>query len=844
MTYPEGMGRTGEIDRGGFVRHVVLGVVVSVLVGGLVVVVGTGNGESLFRVRDAGAWLTNAGRGELVHVDALSGRTDARVHFKGAKGKLKVVHGPKGVYVVDEEGTIWRLDESTWKPSTPQEVGIGARLAVGVGWVYVVRDRSIQQLDPFSLDKAAEAVVAPAPVSREVIDDEGTLWAASPDTGDVLAVRDGRLDRSLRGGDPQDPILPTVAGGKATLTNADNRDARRTRLAGLEDPTPLADPGEIQVAARLESDRLYVGVGSRVARIDPDSRVLDSWGLGDTGGSLGEPLVNGSRVYVHDRDFQRLLVLDAQTGEKLPDVGELKDDAEIFVNNGFLFINNPNEPTAKIIDDKGQVLSVSDKYRDDVPSTDDQQGSAVKRPAPRPAPDPVDPTTSRDERHHQTPSIPDAGIPPIKLPDDPQTQRGDPNPTTPTAPVSDPPGPDPQYLPPVGTKPDPPSNVQAQCRTGPDATLSWDRSPSDPSADYELTVAGPQSGFPKTIKASQARSGSPAFEEAIASKAQYSILATNSTGRSTPATGTAPDCGTLPVVGSPPDPPTNLTDGCNRGYARIQWTPKAPAAGQETPTGHAISYTTAAGTFTDTSPANATSWDAPVPDAAGPITSVSVAYTSAAGTGTAANVGHTACASKPNISPISNVTSGEMAVTPVSITVDKPVTLTVSGAPPGISINGNTLAGTIPADALNLTQNKSTVRQQTYSVTVRAEDQDGNYSTATFQWTVKDDYMLMPNYVSPPRYGCGASCGESEIEGGLAFNPVFYPAYQTGVTYDADKVWRQEFQPGQPIKWGATVKFHYWNPSASECNPGVSQVPPASYCLVDQGWGPTNQSGG
>src|SRR6185295_10908969 len=110
------------------------------------------------------------------------------------------------------------------------------RLVAGVGWAYLLRGSSFQQIDPYSLEKVGTPIEVGAEVAGAVIDDQGVLWASVPSKGDIVAIRDGAYDRTFKGGREQDQLEPVVANGRPALTNGTSREARRSALGGLDDP--------------------------------------------------------------------------------------------------------------------------------------------------------------------------------------------------------------------------------------------------------------------------------------------------------------------------------------------------------------------------------------------------------------------------------------------------------------------------------------------------------------------------------------------------------------------------------------------------------------------------------
>ncbi len=132
-----------------------------------------------------------------------------------------------------------------------------------------------------------------------------------------------------------------------------------------------------------------------------------------------------------------------------------------------------------------------------------------------------------------------------------------------------------------------------------------------------------------------------------------------------------------------------------------------------------------------------------------------------------------------------------------------PVTLTVSGLPPGLTVNGTTVAGTIRHDAANVTTNwRQSILSASFEVMVIATDGRGGSTTSSFTWTVRDTHLLMPNYID--RYGNGSD-GLPNVAALSAqlFSCAFDPAG------DDSRVFRQSVAPGTIIAWGQSITYWY-----------------------------------
>jgi hypothetical protein len=139
-------------------------------------------------------------------------------------------------------------------------------------------------------------------------------------------------------------------------------------------------------------------------------------------------------------------------------------------------------------------------------------------------------------------------------------------------------------------------------------------------------------------------------------------------------------------------------------------------------------------------------------------------------------------------------------------------TYTVSGAPDGIRVEGDRLVGTVSANAVSSTRTKGSLGVKDFMITITVEG-TAEPESRTFTWQVVDSHLPMPDYVGA--FGNG-DAGLPDI--GEVFTPRNQPAHVPGQFAKPSTIWHQSIVPGQPVRYGSPVGFHYWDPDACREN--------------------------
>lgn len=364
------------------------------------VVFGVGMASAKYHLADVGGWLASSKKGELVHVNGLSGKVDGKVTLSGTAGhKMKVIQQGGVVLIVDETtGVVSRVD-----PAHLNVVqGVGYRIAAGMqmvsgpGAAYALDPTkgSVQRLDPMTLATQGDPISLTGPLGAAAIDAKATLWVPVPTNGQAASVQSGRPGQPVGVGRAGDDLALTIAGGSAVVTDF-------TTAESL-----VVGPGGVQVKVKLPSIVAQLGRGrvttpptstdgQLVPLLAGKSLIVVNAGSGSVSSvalqlpkhQLTTPQVLGQKIYIPDQSSGSLLVYDAATNRMDPQVPVTgrPGPIEAFVKDGLLWVNNPNSPKAVVVDGSGAHKPIQ-KYTGQVPGSADNpipKGDGGNLPTPR-----------------------------------------------------------------------------------------------------------------------------------------------------------------------------------------------------------------------------------------------------------------------------------------------------------------------------------------------------------------------------------------------------------------------------------------------------------------------------
>jgi len=373
---------------------------------GLMVVAAVAFGKSpsgsLLHLGDGGAWLSNAHKGSVTHVNGLAGKADAGVKLTDANGhRLKVVQDGTTIIVIDEvTGQVSRIDAAQLNVAQSASYGAaGVDVVAGAGLAYVLDAKKgfMLRIDPRTLGTIGMPLALPAPLGRAGIDKTGTLWVPTPATGQVVPVRSGARGIPVTVGSKHDVLLLTMAAGTPVVTNATRAtmnvlavpSGAIQRTIRLPQTVSASHGSALRVPAQTSGSIVPAAVTGAGAVVVTDvvGGSISSVSLSGQAASdpLGEPQVEGRRVYVPDEAAGSVLVYDTaadQLDRQIPISGQ-PGPIDLTVKDGLLWINDQNSAAAAVVNGAGQVRNVS-KYATDVAGL--QSPSQVQAASPPPPP--------------------------------------------------------------------------------------------------------------------------------------------------------------------------------------------------------------------------------------------------------------------------------------------------------------------------------------------------------------------------------------------------------------------------------------------------------------------------
>lgn len=354
--------------RAGSVAVAVVGILVVAAI-----IAGVGSRASLPQPSAVGAWLGSSGLGALVHGNGLPGRPDGQISLRGANGHpLRVVQDGSAAYVIDVvTGQKSRIDPAQLVVGQmPGDGTAGVQVVAGSGVAYLVDPKAgmVLQINPTSLAQMGEPISLRAPLGQAGLDGRGTLWVPDLATGSVVSVRAGKKRSSVGVGSPHDQLDLTMAAGNPVVTDISKAVTTVVGSKGAKLRVSLPPA----VAGRSARDLLVPATvdGSilPVLSLPSDALVLVDLGRGsvstvslmDPGHELGAPQALGHRVYVPDRSTGSLVVYDAAAGQFDSPITVTGQPANLdaFVQNGQLWVIDPNSPTALVVNPDGSVHTI------------------------------------------------------------------------------------------------------------------------------------------------------------------------------------------------------------------------------------------------------------------------------------------------------------------------------------------------------------------------------------------------------------------------------------------------------------------------------------------------------
>lgn len=338
------------------------------------VVVGVGAIGARADVSDVGGWLPSNVKGNVVHVNGLSGQVDGRVALpRSGDSALEVSNDGNIVLVLDKRtGRVSRVDAGRLTVAQTSDAGAPADdIATGGGraWRISPGKGAVQAMDPSTLAPIGAAIdIGGKPLGRAQVDAAGTLWVPVSSTGEVVPVRGTQKGTPIKVAEPNGRVLVTLASGRIVVTDVVGAKTMVVTDAGVglsvtlptdmtkgaRDKILTPDVSEGPVVPILASDT------GTLTLVDMDSGSVKAVPLQTEKHEYGGPQVLGARVYVADRTTGSLLVYNiAQAKFEAPvTVTGVAGPLQITVRSGLLWANDPDNVTAAVINVQGQVRRI------------------------------------------------------------------------------------------------------------------------------------------------------------------------------------------------------------------------------------------------------------------------------------------------------------------------------------------------------------------------------------------------------------------------------------------------------------------------------------------------------
>ncbi|MFC5099658.1 hypothetical protein [Kibdelosporangium philippinense] len=285
--------------------------VAAALLLGVIVVIGSDNGESARDVRllSGAAWLTSSKVGQVTLLDGSNVEVAAQVQVAPAGNSLEVAQQGSTAYAVDQTaGTVRRVDGGTFDLTEPRspipDATVGLTAVPGRDTVYTVDKRRgmLAYTDPKNLTPRGDAVTFAA--GTATVDDNGILWAIDARTGDLSHVRDGKLNIRRQVAQPGNselvmvngqPVVVDIAARKAiSIDSATGRPADPVEL-------PFTPADTVHVSGSRHSERLYLVVNRGLLIVCDVAASGCSKAISlSEGNAFGPAVESGDQVFIPD----------------------------------------------------------------------------------------------------------------------------------------------------------------------------------------------------------------------------------------------------------------------------------------------------------------------------------------------------------------------------------------------------------------------------------------------------------------------------------------------------------------------------------------------------------------
>lgn len=315
---------------------------------------------AVFTTSRVGAWLPSDSAGSVSHAGPTG--VDATVELTDPQGRIEIVEIDGEVFVVDESGRRSRLDLATLEVVTEHQGEAGGRLAGGGDRLYAIDGRAgtVQEIDTMTLRPKGILVELDGPVGDGLVDEDGVLWLAREQAGEVVAIDGSRIRDAHPVAAPGTAIDVAITEAGPVAIDSTTSVATVIEAGGglRRFELPFPDGAWLQAADRTNGAAVLAVVGGGiVVLLDPRSGQVERIALDVADHRLGSPRTTATRLFVPDLTAGTVHMIDlADTADviavALP--GE-PHSFELIVDDHVAYVNDRGSEQVWLVDTNGQV---------------------------------------------------------------------------------------------------------------------------------------------------------------------------------------------------------------------------------------------------------------------------------------------------------------------------------------------------------------------------------------------------------------------------------------------------------------------------------------------------------
>jgi hypothetical protein len=393
------------VRRGGRGVIITLATVLVLLVATGLTLLGLGVTDNAVANFDASSWLWSSSKGEVDRVNGVTARVDTRTKIKDAQNhEIQVSQTDKYLLLRDlNTGQVSALDLTTLQstavmPTTP---GLGVSIALYGDTAFVIDSvqGQVRQLDPHSLAPTGDAISLPSGITPGGFDGKGTLWIGIPTEGTVVGIQPA----APPGTAGPNPAAPDGGSPKVLRTITVAPPGHDLALSALDEGVAVLD-NTTQSLSTIHGEKVHSATipvnkpaelpprtgGSAVPITVAEDRQVVVVDGGDVSqftvpgsGPLAPAVAFAGHIYCADA-YQGIVFEYDGSGTLVNQIhiASAGGPLELEVRENHLFINAPDGPTARVVDENHQVREV-DKYSEGVLGGDEPPAPPTTEP-PKP----------------------------------------------------------------------------------------------------------------------------------------------------------------------------------------------------------------------------------------------------------------------------------------------------------------------------------------------------------------------------------------------------------------------------------------------------------------------------